>query len=342
MVGNDGAVLLSLVEEQQPGLKGLPAVETLRQVWERHFVRSETVGSEVTGRTWRADADLGRAAGAIESPYDTKARHSSKREIIWTGYKAHLTETCDPDLPRLITHVHTTVATTQDVSCTADIQQALAYRDLLPQRQLADTGYVDADLLVSSRKLHDIELFGPPRDGQSWQARAGGYDQSRFSLDWDKQQATCPEGKVSRSWATYQRKPDGHSPDSRSVVTVRFAARDCAACASRDKCVRSPSGQPRTLILPERTQAEALEKARGDLSTAEGRAEYRRRAGVEGTISQAVRRSGLRRARYRGLIKTHLQQVATAAGLNVVRVVNHLSDVPLAQTRTSRFAGLYR
>ena len=96
---------------------------------------------------------------------------------------------------------------------------------------------------------------------------------------------------------------------------MRFAARDCAACASRDKCVRSPSGQSRTLILPERSQAEALEKARGDLSTAEGRAEYGLRAEVEGTLSQAVRRSGLRRARYRGLIKTHLQQVATAAGL---------------------------
>lgn len=123
---------------------------------------------------------------------------------------------------------------------------------------------------------------------------------------------------------------------------MRFAERDCTACASRAKCVRSPAGQSRTLILPERAQAEALEKARGALSSAEGRAEYGKRAGLEGTLSQAVRRSGLRRARYRGLIKTHLQQVATAAGLNVVRVVNHLGGVPLAETRTSRFAGLYR
>ena len=277
MVGNDGVILLWLVDKQQPGLKALPAVKTLRQVWERHFVRSE-----ITGRAWRADADLPRAATAIESPYDTEARHSSKREIVWTGYKAHLTETCDPELPRLITHVHTTVATTQDVSCTADIQQALADRGLLPKRHLVDTGYVDAELLVSSRQRHDVELFGPPRDGQSWQAREGGYDQAQFLVDWDNQQATCPEGKVSRSWATYQRKPDGHSPDSRSVVTVRFAGNDCAACASRSKCVRSPSGQPRTLILPERAQAEALEKARGELSSAEGRTEYGKRAGWKG------------------------------------------------------------
>ena len=41
------------------------------------------------------------------------------------------------------------------------------------------------------------------------------------------------------------------------------------------------------------------------------------------------------------LHKTHLQQVATAAGLNVVRAVNHLGGMPLAQTRTSRFARLH-
>jgi len=147
MVGNDGAVLIRLVDEQQPSLKALPSVETLRKVWERHFV-----GSEIYGRVLRANADLPRAASAIESPYDTEARHSSKREIIWTGYKAHLTETCDPELPCLITHVHTTVATTQDVSCTADIQQALADKGLLPLRHLVDTGYVDAELLVSKRQ----------------------------------------------------------------------------------------------------------------------------------------------------------------------------------------------
>ena len=314
-MGNDGAVVLWLVEHQQPNLKTLPTVKALWQAWERHFVRSE-----IRGREWRADADLPRAASALESPYDVEARHSSKREIIWTGYKAHLTETCDTQMPRLITHVHTTPATVQDVSCTADIQQALAEKGLLPQRHFVDTGYLDAELLVSSREQHGIDLFGPPRAAHSWQAREGGYDHSCFSMDWEKQQATCPEGKAtcpegkatcpegkaSRSWATYQRKPDAHSPKNRFVVMVRFAPQDCLSCASRPKCVRSPSGQSRALLFPERSLTEALEEARGKLSRAAGRAEYRLRAGVEGSISQGVRRSGLRRTRYRGLSKTHL------------------------------------
>ena len=143
---------------QAPDLQALAVVQTLRQVWERHFVRSEA--GEIF---WRADAELARAATAIESPYDTEARHSNKHDLSWTGYKVHVTETCDPELPRLITNVHTTVATTQDVICTGDIQQSLAARDLLPQRHLVDTGYVDAKLLVDSQRQHGIELFGPTR-----------------------------------------------------------------------------------------------------------------------------------------------------------------------------------
>jgi transposase len=134
-VGHDGAFLLQVLEEQRPDLKSLATVATLCQVWERHFARSE-LGELV----WRANCDLPRAAGAIESPYDPEARYSTKDDCSWTGYKVHLTETCDPELPRLITHVHTTVATTQDVSCTADIQQALADKGLLPSRHLVDAG----------------------------------------------------------------------------------------------------------------------------------------------------------------------------------------------------------
>jgi transposase len=70
--------------------------------------------------------------------------------------------------------------------------------------------------------------------------------------------------------------------------------------------------------------------------------EYQKRAGVEGTLSQGVRRCALRQARYIGLDKTHLQHIATAAGLNIVRATAHLRAVPLAKTRVSRFAKLLR
>lgn len=68
--------------------------------------------------------------------------------------------------------------------------------------------------------------------------------------------------------------------------------------------------------------------------------EYARRDGIEGTISWAVRSCGLRRSRYRGLNKTHLQHSLTAAALNFVRVGEWLSGVPRAPARTSPLAAL--
>ena len=329
-VGQDGFLLMKRVEEQKPELMTLATAQTLRQVWERHFARSETGEIE-----WRREADLSRAAEAIASPYDTDARNSSKRETFWTGYKAHLTETCEPELPHLITHVHTTVATTQDVSCTEDIQQALADKNLLPVLHLVDTGYVDADLLVSSQEQHQIKLFGAPREGNTWQEREGGYAHSLFKVDWEKQQVVCPEGKVSRSWQATKTK---HY--EQPVVQARFSRHDCSVCPSRAKCVRSEGGRARALLFRSQAHYEALQQARAQMTTEEGRMEYKKRAGIEGTISQGVRRSDLRHTRYWGLPKTHLQHIAIASALNVLRVVHHLNEVPVAKTRKSRFARL--
>jgi transposase len=67
---------------------------------------------------------------------------------------------------------------------------------------------------------------------------------------------------------------------------------------------------------------------------------YAQRAGIEGTFSQGVRAFGLRQARYRGLQKTHLQQVATATAIDVARVNDWLDGIPTAPTRRSHFARL--
>lgn len=200
---------------------------------------------------------------------------------------------------------------------------------------------------MQSHDLHGIDLgidlFGPTRLNPSWQAREGGFDSTQFTFDWNKQQVRCPQGKTSVYWRRFVTQPY-----DRAVVRIRFRIRfsphDCSPCSQRERCVRSPTGQARNrgrnLVVPDQLCFEALVEARQRLTTCQGQTEYQRRAGIEGTLSQAVRRSGLRRARYRGLAKTHLQHVATAVALNVVRTVNHLQEKPLAPTRHSRFARL--
>jgi len=328
-VGRDGCYLLERLAEEQPDLLKRQSVEILERVWLRHYTRDEAGEAH-----WIENAKLGPAAEAIESPYDREARHSRKRELVWTGYKVHFSETCEEGLPRLITNVRTTCATGQDVSMTADIHRSLKKKRLLPARHLVDAGYVDAELLVESEKAYAVELFGPTRLNPSWQTRTGGIDATQFKIDWAKQSASCPEGKASSYWHEYQSKAAG-----RAVVKIRFSATDCRACGSRSQCLRA-EGAGRSLQVPTRELYEALGKTRGKLASEQGREEYKRRAGIEGTISQAVRRGAARRSRYRGLEKTHLQEVATGAGINLLRTINFLSGQVIAKTRVSRFKRL--
>ena len=88
-------------------LKTLPAVTTLRTIWEQQFEPLEQCGQ------WRVEPAL-PAAQLINSPYYLDARYGKKRTTLWVGYKVHFCETCDEDAPQLITHVETTRAGIND------------------------------------------------------------------------------------------------------------------------------------------------------------------------------------------------------------------------------------
>lgn len=93
------------------------------------------------------------------------------------------------------------------------------------------------------------------------------------------------------------------------------------------------------MIRPQ-AQHEALQAARARQHTDDFKQQYEQRAGVEGTISQGVRMSDLRRSRYIGLVKTRLLHVTVAAALNFVRVAACLAERPLAKTGQSAFGKL--
>lgn len=101
--------------------------------------------------------DLPPAPLLISSPYDPETRYSKKRETEWTGYKVHLTETCDDDLPHLLTDVLTTPATTSDFEVTPTIQANLAAHDLRPGEHTVDGGYVTAEHLVGSQTVQRLD-----------------------------------------------------------------------------------------------------------------------------------------------------------------------------------------
>ena len=91
---------------------------------------------------------------------------------------------------------------------------------------------------------------------------------------------------------------------------------------------------------PPEKQYNALRAARQRESTEEFAREYGKRAGIEGTLSQGIRVCEMRRSRYVGLAKTHLQHVLTATALNFLRVGQWRLGTPRARTRESAFVRL--
>jgi transposase len=326
-IGADGYQLLDWVvtAESPSGLRDLPALEALHRIWVQQYYRCTAPGYEAL--RWRTGDEQPPSAVRIASPYDLEARYSSKRDTHWVGYKVHLTETCDADHPHLITQVITTPATTPDSVMGPAIQQDLANRNLLPATHLLDSGYVDADLLVTAQTQHQIDVIGPPFGSYSRQRREGcGYDLQAFIIDWEAQQARCPQGHSSINW-----RP-GHDVSGDPVIRIRFDGATCRVCPARPACTAAQDA-PRQLTVRLQAHHEALQAARHRQETAEFKTQYTLRAGVESSLSQGVRCFDLRRSRYLGLARTHLQQLLTATAMNMVRVIAWLWDMPLGERR---------
>ena len=154
-------------------------------------------------------------------------------------------------------------------------------------------------------------------------------------VDWDARKVTCPQGATSISWSD-QRKPSGIP-----IARVHFALADCDACPLHPACTKAANGRyGRSLTLLSRDQHEVLARQRTEQQTPERKARYDVRAGVEGTISQAVRATRMRRTPYHGRPKTHLASVLNATALNLIRADAWLNGTPLGATHVSRLARL--
>lgn len=330
-LGLDAYTILDHIQQSEmQWLLNVPTLFHLQTVLSRHFERT------VNDVRYKDKKEVQHLPPDVESPYDPEVRYRLRRENKWVGYQLQFTETCDEDFPHLITDVATMTATDHEVVQPPLIHERLQTLDILPAQHFVDGAYLSAQTLLDASEIYDVQLIGPPRPDTSWQARTeGAFDYTAFKIDWEAQHVCCPNGKVSSYWYEIDRD----NPDRAHGIKVRFNKADCLACLQREKCTRA-KGAARTLRLPERPLYEALETMRTLIDTDEGKTLYKKRAGIEGTISHAVRSFGARQTRYIGLAKSHLQNIAIAAAINIDRLFNWFSGKQLAQTRVSAFAKL--
>ena len=131
-----------------------------------------------------------------------------------------------PPRPNLITNVATTDASVADAAMTADHEQ-LAARGLAPARALRRLRLPQRPTGRRRRPpaRHHVDLPDAGRRLPPGQGRGRGFHAGAFSIDWDHQQVTCPQGHRSSSWIPATQR--GH--DS---IVVRFDTATCRACPS--------------------------------------------------------------------------------------------------------------
>jgi hypothetical protein len=286
----------------------LAEVEVLRQVLAQQYPQ---------GPDQPPPAQRPTGKQIIQSPHDAQARQGVKRSKVWLGYKAQVTETCDPDLPHLVVDLEPDNALEQDSQALPAIQTRLFARGLLPADQYGDQSYISGALIAASLR-QGIRLWGPcPPDTSG----PPGFQQSDFQIDVAHQQAVCPAGHVSQVWSEKQAQ-EAQPP----TIKLRFPGQACQACRFFGTCTRSPQGRSlelhpfRNLLIGYRRMAQSADFQRA----------IQLRAGIEATISELTRKYGLRRARYRGQEKLRLQMAFTAIAINLNRVIRWRSLSGLA------------
>ncbi|WP_405639002.1 IS1182 family transposase [Streptomyces sp. NBC_00019] len=307
--GADAADLLDRIHSQRPGAAPGPAAEALRQIMVQHFLidargrlrpRTEKDGLPPTGRR-------------LESPYDLEARYVRRGHRTWTGYLAHATETCDEGSVNVITDVATTAPTGDSVALPG-IHTRLKRRRLLPAQHLVDGGYTSVTLMDTAARTHHIEVIGPVSPDNSWQRKAGtGFSREDFTVDFDRRQVTCPGGKVSGNWT----EPPAQAP----YTVVPFDTRHCSPCPHRASCTRSNDPRKgRTVYFLPRRLHDLQAQNRADQQDPQWQRLYASRSGVEGTMNELVNGHRMRRCRYHGVAKAHVQHVLTAIAVNIERL----------------------
>jgi transposase len=366
----DGFALLeALYAPGQPAwLREVPAAQVLRTVLLQNYTR--TIAGNGRQVVKRREKDTGEGgdglppgSSRLTSPYDTDARWSAKRDSFWNGFKVHISETCAteaddaarpapeptagpaggrsrdpkagraPSRPNLITNIATTASTVPDGKALEGIHQSQQRRGLLPGEHYLDSGYPSAELITGSQARYGVALITPVLLNTSRQARAGtGFAADKFTIDWENQQVTCPQGKVNASWSPCEQR-------GTPTIVVKFPGSDCGPCPVREQCTTAKRGG-RQLSLHPRLLTEALQQARGRQETRDWQKDYALRAGVEGTIRQAAAVTDIHHARYRGIAKTHLEHVYSATALNLLRLDAWWNGHALDRTRTTHLSRL--
>ncbi|MFF7858937.1 transposase [Streptomyces sp. NPDC007904] len=125
----------------------------------------------------------------------------------------------------------------------------------------------------------------------------------------------APRDRSARAGTAPTRRPRPPRP----LIVSRFTKSQCRPCPARTQCTTT-ADSARTVGFPPRELRDLQLRVRTEQQTPEWKARYAVRSGVEGTVNEFAHGHGMRRCRYRGQGKAHVQHVLTAIAVNIERL----------------------
>lgn len=313
--GEDAQALLAWWDQQKG--KGTPksegAIALLRKIWAENFIAEPDATKALEVKAMKGES-------RIQNPHDPDASYRTKGEDKkWVGYAMQVAEALPVDeagaiekgtgfLTSMVSHT----ARGSDAAGlvkTFEEQEAMGFEK--PKTLFVDTAYVSAEGLAEAA-AENRELIGPVMPSH---APKKGYPVEMFRVDIANRSALCPAGQTSTQCSRIEDRYN-------EKVEYRFEwSWKCGTCALREACVGLKQAH-RTIRVGEHFMH--LQGRRDEIKTDAFKEKMKRRAGIEGTISELVRGYGLRQARYRGLSKMSLQGHFIGAACNIQRWIRRI------------------
>jgi len=244
------------------------------------------------------------ASDSLQNPSDPEASYDGHKG---QGYQMQVSETyCEEEEKKalsLITTVIVEPAHKSDTEALIPIIEATQKRGLGPEKALADALY-GSDENCEKAKALGVEVVSPVMG----KPQGSPVTLSDFTLDKEAIVTACPQGHAP---VQVKHKINKH--------IALFEVQTCGGCAHLKHCPVQSGKKGYYLRYDDKTLR--LAKRRTYEKTPEFQEVYRPRAGIEGTMSQLDRKTGVKHLRVRGLAAVSFCATLKAAGINILRVV---------------------
>jgi hypothetical protein len=286
-----------------PQVSSMYSYRTLLRVLKEHCeIREEEGGcAEVKVKPSREiPSDSLQNPSDPDATYDGHKGQGYQVQVMET-YCTHEDEEERDKTLNLITHVEVQPACESDAHALIPALESAIERGLAPKEVLADSLYGSDDNCQKAEAM-DIEIISPTM---------GSVKQETISLS---EFRFSDRGKIIAC-------PQGHVPvrtkHKKNRYTAAFECSACTACPMSQGCPVKPGKKHYHLRYDDKTMR--IASRRTIEHTAEFKEKYRWRSGVEATMSQYDRITGVKRLRIRGFPAVRFYATLKAIGVNLLR-----------------------